>query len=275
MRRTAPVLRTDATNEAIGAMEKALSELRATRAEPNNWKWTIIALHNALQCCMVLALQSTHSLVVMQLPGKLREFEPEIRAAINNVQLVKDLPAKANATDPDQAHDAYLAHAEWLEVRHLSRSERRAYYQDTAQRQERLQRINNSRVWLLDAQLISFAELFQRLRQKKYTPYTPNPNRFPLPTTEMQREDVERLNQLRNEFIHFTPKSFTILNGGGMPRIVVSCTEIMLYLVEQGEVLWRIIPPDEEWEAVQRVPVQLRAMRDEARAISADYGTPI
>ena len=172
---TAPVITTDETTEAIGAVAKALAELRATKTDPANWKWTIIPLHNAMQNFMVLALRFTNPVLVAQVPPKLRVFEMEILAACNNRLRVRDLPAKANPTDDDLAGDAYFAYAESLAVWHLSRPARRAFFQDTVQRQELRRNLLDRYISLLDFQLVGFTELFQRLRQEKYARYTPCP----------------------------------------------------------------------------------------------------
>ena len=64
----APVIRTDDEIEAVYALEKALAELRVARGQPYNWKWAILALHNALQGFMVLALRFTNSALVARVP---------------------------------------------------------------------------------------------------------------------------------------------------------------------------------------------------------------
>jgi hypothetical protein len=64
-----------------------------------------------------------------------------------------------------------------------------------------------------------------------------------------------------------------VLEGSRLPRIVLSCAEIMLYLVEQGEILWHIRPAEEDAELP--TALHLRALLDEARAIAADYGASI
>ena len=53
-----------------------------------------------------------------------------------------------------------------------------------------------------------------------------------------QTESVERLNELRNKFIHFFPKSLS-LEVSGLPAIVQDCIHIIDFLAfECGNVLW-------------------------------------
>ena len=54
-----PYLQTDAENEALGALETTAGFLEAAAENPEMWKWTILALHNAVQGFMVLALSGS------------------------------------------------------------------------------------------------------------------------------------------------------------------------------------------------------------------------
>jgi len=53
-----------------------------------------------------------------------------------------------------------------------------------------------------------------------------------------QSESVKKLNQLRNEFIHFLPKGWS-LEVSGLPQVVRDCVNIISFLAFQcGNVLW-------------------------------------
>jgi hypothetical protein len=53
-----------------------------------------------------------------------------------------------------------------------------------------------------------------------------------------QTESVKMLNGLRNELIHFLPKSW-VLDIGDLPRMVTDCIDIIAFLVfDCGNILW-------------------------------------
>jgi hypothetical protein len=53
-----------------------------------------------------------------------------------------------------------------------------------------------------------------------------------------QNRSVCRLNQLRNEFIHFTPKGW-LLEVSGLPHICLDCLSVIHFLESQsGNILW-------------------------------------
>jgi hypothetical protein len=54
-----PWLTTDETNEAVGALEMAARHLEEAAQDAHMWKWALLALHNAIQGFMVLALRGT------------------------------------------------------------------------------------------------------------------------------------------------------------------------------------------------------------------------
>ena len=59
-------LSTDTELEAVGALEATTHFLLAVESDPSMWKWAIIALHNAVQGFMVLALQGTWNVTVQR-----------------------------------------------------------------------------------------------------------------------------------------------------------------------------------------------------------------
>ena len=253
---SAPIIITDEINEAIEATAKALAELRIARTQPHNWKWVVIALQNALQSYLVLTLRFTSPALIARVPSPLRKWNDVIIAACNLRQRVSELPI--------EARDAYMAHAKRAARKLVAPTERAAY----------LQRVYDEPVSLWDYQLLDFGELFKRVQKGRYALYTPKPDNFPLPVTDEQKRDVALLTQLRNEYIHFTPKSLIIhLEGSRLPRLAYNCATIMLYLVERGSALR---PSDKEGQEREAATIHiLRAMQEEARTIAAEYGTPI
>jgi hypothetical protein len=72
-----PYLSTDAEHEAVGALEATAQFLEAVESDPSMWKWAIIALHNAVQGFMVLALQGTWNVTVLRREQRKRKLEAQ------------------------------------------------------------------------------------------------------------------------------------------------------------------------------------------------------
>jgi hypothetical protein len=87
-------LTTDEQLEAVGALEVAAAFLEAAETGPvRSWKWSIVALHNA----MVLALQSTWSVGVLHREQRVKKVKAE-SDLLHAIQ-VGDAEAAASATD--------------------------------------------------------------------------------------------------------------------------------------------------------------------------------
>jgi hypothetical protein len=67
-------LRFDEKSNTYDSLEKLNLFLSKVKNEPNFWKWTIIALHNALYGSMILSLQGTHSDRVTKFPIKKKKI---------------------------------------------------------------------------------------------------------------------------------------------------------------------------------------------------------
>ena len=59
-------LRTDETEEAVSAIEMVEQSAGKVLKDIYQWKWVIVALHNALQCFMVLALKGSNGLLTLR-----------------------------------------------------------------------------------------------------------------------------------------------------------------------------------------------------------------
>ena len=77
-------VQTDTKREAVSALEMVYEQLDHVQNDPHRWKWVILALHNAVQNFMILALRGTNNLNVM------RESDAEawLDAYNNNQQLL-------------------------------------------------------------------------------------------------------------------------------------------------------------------------------------------
>ena len=59
-------LRTDEREEAVRSLEWAEQQANAISEDPYQWKWVLIALHNAVQGFMVLALWNGNGLLTLR-----------------------------------------------------------------------------------------------------------------------------------------------------------------------------------------------------------------
>jgi hypothetical protein len=80
--------------------------------------------------------------------------------------------------------------------------------------------------------LASLLDLFARVRDQEYLPAP-----HVLNAGSEAIEDVERLNRLRNKFIHFVPQGWS-LELSGMPRIVRHVSEVIEHLAVTHPTFW-------------------------------------
>ena len=78
--------------EAVGALEATARFLEAVRTDPAMWKWAIIAMHNAVQGFMVLALRGTWDVGVL-----------EKKAMVAKIRAQRDLYQAIDAGDEEAA----------------------------------------------------------------------------------------------------------------------------------------------------------------------------
>lgn len=83
-------------------------------------------------------------------------------------------------------------------------------------------------------QLAPMLELYKRVKNKKIL-LEP----FRLKTHDKMNKDVRRLNENRNQFIHFLPASFC-LEVSGMPRIVQHCCDAIEHLAIRHPTGWAL-----------------------------------
>jgi hypothetical protein len=93
-------LRTDERKEAVNSLEKVYQFILEVHTDPYNWKWVIIALHNAVQAFLVLALTGTASLNVIKDREKwieaiqLGNEYPKQQFLLNFLKLYDDIKSK-------------------------------------------------------------------------------------------------------------------------------------------------------------------------------------
>ena len=86
-----------------------------------------------------------------------------------------------------------------------------------------------------DLKLAGFLTLYERIKGDEMLLYTDSQKFVPKGT---QGSSIKKLNRLRNEFVHFTPKVWA-LEAGGLPAILSDCLEISEFLArESGNVVF-------------------------------------
>jgi hypothetical protein len=78
--------------------------------------------------------------------------------------------------------------------------------------------------------LLKFLKLYEKIQEKDRLPDS-SAERF-VPQGS-QSTSIKELNSLRNEFIHFTPKGWS-LDLSGAPRIAIDCLDVAAFLVKRS-----------------------------------------
>jgi hypothetical protein len=91
-----PYLTTNERKEAVDAIEMTARFLEEVETNPDRWKWAIVALHNAAQAFMVLALKGTWSVTVTHRDQRTKRLEAEREFRRATEAGDKEAAAKAN-----------------------------------------------------------------------------------------------------------------------------------------------------------------------------------
>lgn len=163
-------LRTDEHEEAVSALESVAEWLHRVERQLGHWRWVVLALHNAVQGFMVLALRGS-----------------------NGLRPLRDDLAEA-----------------WL----------KAYREGGQYPVEKLD---------------SFLHLYKKIKSDRMLFYMHSRKFTP---TGSQGRSIKKLHSLRNDFIHFLPRSWAI-EVSGLPEICLDCLEIIEFLAwESGNIFW-------------------------------------
>ncbi|MDT8419215.1 MAG: hypothetical protein RQ754_02185 [Desulfuromonadales bacterium] len=163
--------RTDEFEEATLSLEKVAETSDQIANDPSQWRWVVIALHNAVQGFMVLALRGTNNISILELES-----------------------AK-----------------EWLKA------------------------LPTGGPYPKFEKLDSFLNLYKKIKSDRMLMYGHSKKFTPQGS---QGGSIKKLNQFRNEFIHFIPKGWSI-EVSGMPSICIDCLNIIGFLGwESGNVRW-------------------------------------
>ena len=190
-------LRTDEHEEAVSALEAVAEWSGRLETKIDYWKWVVLAMHNATQGFMVLALRGSDGL----------------------------RPLRDGITEA------------WLT----------AYREGGEYPTEKLDSFLN-----LYKKIKSEAMIFY-VHSKKFTP------------SGSQGRSIKKLNSLRDDFIHFLPRSWS-LEVSGLPEICLDCLDAVEFLGwESGNVPWY----EGEHRARSRVAVDAARLR--LKAIEKAY----
>lgn len=197
MSRQAMYLRTSEHEEAVRSLEWAAKQASEIASDPYQWKWTLIALHNAAQGFMVLALWNGNGLLTM----------------------------------PD--HVA----AKWLKA-----------YQGNRQFPE--------------DRLDSFLNLYDKCKNPANFNYCGS---LAFAGSAEHDESFSDLNEFRNEFIHFTPKGWS-LQLDGLATVVLHALDMIGHFGWcSTSILWH------ERDHRVRAKWACRALQRTARKLEAQY----
>jgi hypothetical protein len=163
-------LRTDEREEAVSALEAVAEWSGRVATKIDYWKWVVLALHNATQGFMVLALRGSDGL---------RPLKEDVATA-------------------------------WLT----------AYREGSDYPVEKLD---------------SFLNLYKKVKSDSMLFFIHSKKFIP---SGSQSRSIKKLNSLRNDFIHFLPRSWS-LEVSGLPEICLDCLALVESLGwECGNVLW-------------------------------------
>jgi hypothetical protein len=171
----------DGEKDTVLALKVLDDHLAKVLEEPLYWKWAVLALHNALQGFMVLNLADSCKLDLMQDARSCPECHREVLTAI--------CPGCNTEIE-------VFGKRSWG-----SRSEWNNYFLSLFDR--RRKNCGAPKDW----RLIPFLEMFGRIRNDKYMKRFLGSKKCQL--NKRQKKSVTSLhNDLRNEFIHFKPRSY-------------------------------------------------------------------
>lgn len=115
-----------------------------------------------------------------------------------------------------------------------------------------------------DEVLHRFLTLYRLLRSRRMERYVHSKRFRPKGT---QTWSVRRLNRLRNDFVHFTPKGLS-LEVSGLPHICLDCLSVVQFLHdESGNIFWN----DASFR--QRASAAIAASTDFFTALHNQYGS--
>lgn len=191
-------LRTDEREEAVRSLEWAEAQSRSIAEDPYQWKWVLVALHNAVQGFMVLSLWNGNGLLAL-----------------------RDKVA-----------------AKWLDAH------------------------RNGGEYPVE-KLDEFLNLYKKVKDKDNFHFIGAGPFIPGATHD---DSFIRLNSLRNEFTHFTPKGWS-LELRGLPSICLDTIDLIEFFGwNSTAILWH------KQTLVPRGKRALKKIRTTMRELEGAYG---
>jgi hypothetical protein len=191
-------LRTSEHEEAVRSLEWAEVQARGLAADPYLWKWVVVALHNATQGFMVLALWNGNGLLTL----RPRVAEKWLKAYQNGGPF------------PTEKLDEFLS-------------------------------------------LYAKVKDGNNFHTVGAGPFTPNAT---------SDKSLELLNEIRNEFTHFTPKGWS-LELAGLPKLGLDALDLIQFLGwESTAITWyrRVhqVRAKRAWRRLRSTLLTLQAAND-------------
>jgi len=115
-----------------------------------------------------------------------------------------------------------------------------------------------------EPKLDSFLNLYKKIKSDRMKMYVHSRSFKPSGT---QGRSIKKLNSLRNEFIHFVPKGWS-LEISGLPHIVGDCLNVISFLAfDCGNVVWH----EQTLETQARILIE--KAKNDASLITRDYAS--
>lgn len=120
-----------------------------------------------------------------------------------------------------------------------------------------------------DLQMDDFLNLYKKIKGASMILYVDSEKFTPQGT---QGRSIKRLNRLRNQFIHFTPRTFMLVLKE-LPEMTLDCLNIAWFLAwNSNNVGWDV--KDNEAELVERAKKAFKAATEAAQEIKEAYALP-
>jgi len=185
--------------------------------DKKNLKWVILSLHMLLQNLFILSLKSTHPFYVYK-----NECAHSVNGKKYNFKINFEFNQELFKIEGDTI---------WLHPYFPFGNSFELILQGLSDEGIMITKKQLSYVGKGIQNLISFDELFKRIKNKTYMQVYINSNE--LPNDNAFNDSIKQLNALRNKFIHLSPDSWSI-DFLIISDFVPNCLKIALFLLEES-----------------------------------------
>jgi len=110
-----------------------------------------------------------------------------------------------------------------------------------------------------EPKLDGFLNLYKKIKSERMNIYTSS---ILFKPNDSQEQSVKKLHSLRNEFIHFVPKGWS-LELSGLPQIFENCLDVIHFLAfECGNVFWHEIDEKRTREFISLVRSSINPIKE-------------